>query len=56
MMMLISKRFMSIDEYHDIYLTEVEMVIDAEEVFPLRPPLLKNLEFLEIEDYKAYRN
>jgi hypothetical protein len=56
MMMLISKRFMSIVEYHNLYLTELEVTNDAEEVFPIRPPLLKSLEFMEIGDYTTYSN
>ncbi len=56
MMILISKNFMSIEEYNQIYLTEVELFSDAEEVFPIKPSLLKNLEFLEIDEYNKFTN
>jgi hypothetical protein len=55
MSILISKNFMSLSEYHDIYLTTQERAKECESNYPQPPTIFNIMEFLELEDYTQYK-
>lgn len=46
--MLLHKRFLSIDEYVEMYLSEVKIDLESEKVFPFNMPLSRMLEFKDL--------
>ena len=38
---------MSIEEYYQLYIEDVEIQLDSEQLFPYTPSLIRNLEFLD---------
>ena len=55
MSMLFSNRFMSIDDYAELYLEDLEIKLDSEVEFPYKPSLTRNLEYSDLgmlEDVK----
>lgn len=54
--MMINATFMTIEEFGELYLNEFEINADSEEQFPMRPSVLQYMEFLEIDNYKNYKN
>jgi hypothetical protein len=55
MSILISKEFMSLEEYLSIYTDEVEVTKEGDLNYPLPPNVFKMIEFMEVEeDYKRF--
>ena len=55
MSILVSKHFMSMEEYLEIYLEEVEVTKESDLNYPLPPNVFKMIEFMEIqEDYRRF--
>jgi uncharacterized protein involved in exopolysaccharide biosynthesis len=55
MSILISSRFMSLQEYIDFYIGEINVDRDQEFNYPLPPTFFEVMEFLELEDYESFR-
>ena len=47
MSMLFMKKFMSIEDYYNMYLQDIEIHIDSEVQYPFTPSLIRNLEYLD---------
>jgi len=45
MSLLFLPRFMTLDEYHEFYLEDIEIRLDSEKLFPYTPSLLRYLEY-----------
>ena len=56
MCMMVHNSFMTIEEYHDMYIEEFQVTPDSEEQFPMRPGVLKYMEFMDTNDYTQYSN
>ncbi len=55
MSILVSKQFMSMEEYLEIYLEEVEVTKESDLNYPLPPNVFKMIEFMEVqEDYRKF--
>jgi hypothetical protein len=47
MNLLLCDRFLNIEQYHSIYLQDLDIQLDAEFEYPYPPSLIKNLEYVD---------
>ena len=55
MSLLICERFMTLEEYYNIYIKTIDYEKEADRNYPLPPSIFNVMEFLEIENYEMFK-